>query len=111
MALGGMVLAGGAAAQEPPSTKPPALAVDDVQRPDGRKETRQSSLPIPAGGWNIHLECALGPDCTQDDQGRMHKFHGHPAVLEDSRMLFSAEYIELDEDAQEIGRASCKERV
>lgn len=100
--LGALVLAGGAAAQEPPSTKPPALAVDEIERPDGRKETKPSNPPIPTGYWNFHLECALGPDCTQDDQGRIHKMHGHPAVVEDSRMLFSAEYIEFDEDAQEM---------
>jgi LPS-assembly protein len=78
------------------------LAVDEIERPDGRKETKPSNPPIPTGYWNFHLECALGPDCTQDDQGRIHKMHGHPAVVEDSRMLFSAEYIEFDEDAQEM---------
>jgi LPS-assembly protein len=101
MALGALVLAGGAAAQEPPGTKPPVLAVDEIQRPDGRKETKPSSPPIQEG-WDIHLECGLSPDCTHDSQGRMHKLHGHPAVVEDSRMLFSAEYIEFDEDAQEM---------
>ena len=76
--------------------------MDDAKRPGQRKEIKPSNPPIPEGYWNIHLECALGPDCTQDDQGRMHKLHGHPAVVEDSRMLFSAEYIEFDEDAQEM---------
>jgi len=78
------------------------LAVDEIQRPDGRKETKPTTPAIPTGYWNFHLECALGPDCSQDDQGRVHKLHGHPAVVEDSRMLFSAEYIEFDEDAQEM---------
>jgi LPS-assembly protein len=78
------------------------LAVDEAKRPDGRKEVLPSSPKIPVGAWNFYLECALSPDCTQDDQGRIHKLHGHPAVVEDSRMLFSAEYIEFDEDAQEM---------
>lgn len=76
--------------------------MDEIQRPDGRKEIKPSSPPIPEGYWNMHLECALSPDCTWDDQGRIHKLHGHPAVVEDYRMLFSAEYIEFDEDAQEM---------
>jgi LPS-assembly protein len=77
------------------------LAVDEIQRPDGRKETKRSNPPIQEG-WDIHLECGLSPDCTHDSQGRVHKLHGHPAVVEDLRMLFSAEYIEFDEDAQEM---------
>ncbi len=76
--------------------------MDDAKRPGQRKEVQPRNPPIPAGYWDIHLECGLSPDCTQDDQGRVHKLHGHPAVVEDSRMLFSAEYIEFDEDAQEM---------
>jgi len=76
--------------------------VDEIQRPDGKKEIKPSNPPIPTGYWNFHLECGLSPDCTHDSQGRIHKLHGHPAVVEDSRMLFSAEYIEFDEDAQEM---------
>ena len=75
--------------------------VDDAKRPDGRTEIKRSNPPIQEG-WDIHLECGLSPDCTHDSQGRIHKLHGHPAVVEDSRMLFSAEYIEFDEDAQEM---------
>jgi LPS-assembly protein len=85
-----------------PSTNPPVLAPDDAKQAGKLKETPQSIPPIPTGYWNIHLECALGPDCSQDDQGKIHKLHGHPAIVEDSRMLFSAEYIEFDEDAQEM---------
>ena len=92
--MGALVLAGGATGQEPPGTKASALAVDDAKQTGQRKETKQSTPPVPTGYWNFHLECALGPDCAQDDQGRIHKLHGHPAVVEDSRMLFSAEYIE-----------------
>ncbi|MGD0868285.1 MAG: LPS assembly protein LptD [Bryobacteraceae bacterium] len=76
--------------------------MDEIQRPDGKKEIKPSNPPIPTGYWNFHLECGLSPDCTHDSQGRIHKLHGHPAVVEDSRMLFSAEYIEFDEDAQEM---------
>ncbi|MGA3020236.1 MAG: hypothetical protein ABSF62_24205, partial [Bryobacteraceae bacterium] len=78
------------------------MAVDDAKQPGQRKETKQSNPPIPTGYWDFHLECASGPDCTQDARGGIHKLHGHPAVVEDSRMLFSAEYIEFDEDAQEM---------
>jgi len=70
-------------------------------RTPAEERDKQSSPPI-REGWDIHLECGLSPDCTQDDQGRIHKLHGHPAVVEDSRMLFSAEYIEFDEDNQEM---------
>ncbi len=53
---------------------------------------------IPQGEWNIVSE-------SQDVDGSVYHLHGHPAELEDSRMLFRANEIEWNQETGEV-RAS-----
>jgi LPS-assembly protein len=81
---------------------------------------------IPLGAWNITLSpggntnCLpatvavtgwLGSvslfaggltDCSQSMEGKVRKLHGHPAEIEDSRMLFRADDIVYDSDTEDL---------
>jgi LPS-assembly protein len=53
---------------------------------------------IPSGEWNVVAE-------SQERDGSVYRLHGHPAELEDARMLFRANEIEWNEETGEV-RAS-----
>ena len=81
--MAALILCAGAAAQNPlPATTaptPPAVP--------------PKSIPI--GEWNVMSD-------TSDSDGTVHKWHGHPVEMEDSRMLFRADDIEWDESTGEV---------
>jgi LPS-assembly protein len=81
-----LILSVGAAAQNPPpaatGAAPPALPPKS----------------IPFGEWNVLCEIC-------DTDGTVHKWHGHPVEMEDSRMLFRADDIEYDEGTGEVHAA------
>ena len=75
-----LVLATGALAQEtareiPPPSVPPKT--------------------IPLGEWNVVAE-------SQELEGSVYTLHGHPAELEDSRLLFRADEIEWDQETGDV---------
>jgi LPS-assembly protein len=78
-----LVLSVGAAAQTPPpvATAPPPPAIPPKT--------------IPIGEWNVLSD-------TSDSDGTVHKWHGHPVEMEDSRMLFRADDIEWDESTGDL---------
>ena len=81
--LGALILSVGASAQNPPrtATVPPPPAIPPKS--------------IPIGEWNVRSD-------TSDSDGTVHKWHGHPVEMEDSRMLFRADDIEYDEGTGDV---------
>ena len=81
--MAALILCAGAAAQNPPpaTTAPTPPAVPPKS--------------IPIGEWNVVSD-------TSDSDGTVHKWHGHPVEMEDSRMLFRADDIEYDESTGDV---------
>ena len=81
--MAALILCAGAAAQNPPpsaATPPPPA-------------TAPKSLPV--GEWNV-------VSLTTDTDGTVHKWHGNPVEMEDSKMLFRADDIEWDESTGDV---------
>jgi LPS-assembly protein len=71
----------------------PAMAQEVVQR-----EVSPPSVPpksIPLGEWNVVAE-------SQELEGSVYRLHGHPAELEDSRVLFRADEIEWNQETGDV---------
>jgi len=99
-----------ARAQEPTSTQThtesPTTGKATSQRPIQTKEPPPAVDPatLSLGAWVVTLSPADCPEteCSQTDDGKVRKAHGHPAEIEDSRMLFRADDIVYDGETQDL---------
>jgi LPS-assembly protein len=71
----------------------PAAAQEVVQRTVAPPSVPPKSIPL--GEWNVVAE-------SQELEGSVYRLHGHPAELEDARVLFRADDIEWNQETGDV---------